>query len=148
MKPPQVSQGQFQPVARGLEARRTQVERIEGMAGQVTTVHGFIELEGAGELTIPVKFPIRFIEKPSFSFGAEMAENEQIVVKKFPTCSGVVLTWAFGVREDTGDRYYDGCTLIVVTTGQETQRMIFHYQMEGKALRNPLTQIGSADGTI
>lgn len=138
----------FRPLAGTLEQRRVDVERVEGMAGALHSVVGFIEITNAGEVTVDISFPVRFIERPAFTFGAEMQENSQIIAGSFPTVSGVVLRWNFGIRDESGARYYDGATLIIVNTGTTDQQMIFHYKMEGKALRNPLAGIGSVSQSI
>lgn len=138
----------FRPIAGILEQRRTDVERIEGMAGAVHNVAGFIELSDVGEVTVEVNFPVRFIERPAFSFGAEMGENQQILPGQFPTAYGMVLRWNFGIREETGAKFYDGATLIIVSKGAPQQRIVFHWQMEGRALRNPLHTVGSVNQSL
>lgn len=129
-----------------LEARRGRVERSKSAQGRVHAVDGFVQTLGAGETTVDIEFPVSFIERPCFTFGGELGENEVLEDGNFPTISLVVKNWKLATRG--GADYYVGATLIVVSTGTTTQKMIAHWKMEAVALTNPLLSTGSADDPI
>lgn len=135
------------PTTAPFDARRGTINRIESMTGKVHRVQGFFTLTGAGELSVEVDFPVWFIENPICSFGGELAANEFPEAGFYPTVSVVVLAWK---KEDRpGDvSYFSGAHLGAVTTGKAGQVLVVHWQMEGKALRNPLGDAGGTDGVI
>ena len=115
------------------EDRRSDIARVEAVAGGEYRVNGLVLVTNAGEAQADVTFPVRFIEIPLFTFGFSLADNEAWAVGAMPTVSGVVGKWTFG-RKATGERYYDGAQLLIVTTGPDTMRGYFHYCFDGKAL--------------
>jgi hypothetical protein len=127
----------FRPLATTLDERRVDIDRVEQMAGGVFRVAGFVIIQEPGELLVPVKFPIRFMEKPSFSFGGEVAPNSPVQAGKYPTLSVLVRNWQFEIQPQTGARWYVGATLLSVSTGIDGQTMEVHYQLEGRGLRGP-----------
>lgn len=124
----------------GLQAFQAQhaadVTRQRQLEGREHRILGEVSVTGAGEVVFPVSFPVWFWERPSVSFGAELATNEKLVAGKYPTVSVVVQKWRT-VRRDLHD-FYTGADLLIVTTGHDDrQRSIVHWQAEGRALVNP-----------
>lgn len=144
---PQPPQRPASPTPAPLEERRGAVNRIEAMTGRVHRVQGFIDVEGAGETSYEVGFPVWFFERPLFTFGGEMADNEAPEAENFPTVSVVVLGWK-KQEFDMNVSYWSGAYLGIVTTGRLGHRMTVHWQMEGKALRNPMAGASSTDVTL
>lgn len=134
------------PINSVLEGRRGEVERQRSVQGGSHRISGFVEVAGAGEVLADVNFPVWFIERPSMSFGGELGPNEPLEVENYPTVSVMVKSWA--KRQKAGADYFTGATLIVVTSGPEKQRVIAHWQMEGRALVNPLLSTGSTSDAI
>lgn len=130
--------GPYQPLAVTVRQMQPSDERAQELAAGVHKVSGFIKLPtGAGEHIVPVDFPVMFFQKPSFSFGAELAPNSPIHNGRLPTVSAVVKDWKYGTRPDTGLRDYVGASFIIVTTGVPDQLLIFHYQLEGPGILVP-----------
>lgn len=116
---------------------RRQAERLRAQAVQVqvTQASGFVTTTGSGEGLVDIFFPNWFVEKPAFSFGAELDVNQAPVRQQFPTVSVVVANWRI---ENKGlASYWSGATLAIVTTGPATQVTIVHWQANGKALSAP-----------
>jgi hypothetical protein len=129
------------------DQRRGAVNRIEAMTGKVHRVQGFFTLTGAGERSVEVDFPVWFVENPVLTFGGELAPNEFPEAGYYPTVSVVVLAWK--LKTPTPEvNYYVGAHLGAVTTGKAAQVLIVHWQVEARALRNPLGDAGGTDGVI
>lgn len=135
------------PTTAPLEDRRGTVSRIEAQSGEVFRVQGLFHYDGAGEASVEVNFPVWFIEHPFPTFGGELAPNQSPTAGEFPTVSVVVLGWKMQDYPG-GVSYYIGAYLGVVTTGPADQKMLVSWQVEGKALNNPIGDPGTPDGTI
>lgn len=135
------------PTGAPLEARRGATNRVDSLTGRVHTIQGFFDVDGAGEALLDVNFPVWFMERPLFTFGAEMRDGNALETGKYPTISVVVLRWAFKDFPD-GVSYFAGATLVVVALGTDAQSMLVHWQVEGKALRNPTGETFTTDGAI
>lgn len=118
------------------DAIRLAHERQASVYAQVETVTGFVQITGAGELTVDVNFPARFLEKPAMSGAGELMEGQVLVAGALPTFSLVISKWKME-ELDRFRRYYVGATLVVVTTGPAAQRMWGHWQATGVALLAP-----------
>lgn len=130
-----------------IESRRGEVQRAESVQGGVFRLCGFRDLNQAGEVIDEVNFPVWFIEKPSISGGGELAPNEALVDGEFPRWSVGVYKWNTGELGGVGATglvtMYKGATLIYVAEGPTAMRSTVHWQLEGRALRNPLLGSGS-----
>lgn len=131
-----------------LEKRREDVRRVDAMTVKVTRVEGRVLIKNAGEARVEVPFSVVFCERPFFNFGGEMDTNFRVTAGSYPTVSAVVEEWTVVGESDAAEGRYNGCTLAVVTTGQDDQQMWLHYSFEGKAIRNPLNGIDSVDDTL
>lgn len=88
----------------------------------------------AGEGVAPVTFAFTFIEKPIFTFGSELAENQVAVAGAFPTCSMTVHNW---VTKKVGHAtFWQGCTVGFVLTGTPATKFYVHYSFRGNTLTN------------
>ncbi len=58
-----------------LEQRRSTLINGEDAGIKPTRVSGFQIVVGEGETAVRVDFPVWYVEKPSMSFGGELAEN-------------------------------------------------------------------------
>lgn len=135
------------PTVAPLEARRGAANRLESITGKVHSIQGWFTLKGSGEALLDVSFPVWFLERPLFTFGAEMAADQVLTVGSYPTISVIVHRWA--MKDFPGGvSYWKGATLIAVSGGSDEQALLVHWQVQGKALRNPSGQTLTADGTI
>lgn len=122
------------------QMRSSDTVRTAQFAVQLSECSGTIFIEGPGELAYEVLFPVAFIEKPAISGGFELVENTSPEAGNFPTCSVGVLRWITHTP-DPIRTYWKGAVLSIVTTGKTEpvpQLFYAHWQMRGRALRNPI----------
>jgi hypothetical protein len=132
-----------------IDQRRDDVKRIGDMTVKVTRVSGRLLVQGTGEISVSVNFPVRFTERPIFTFGGELDLSSSPVAGSFPSVSCVVVNWdKIGVVTGGSDGHYIGATLAVTAGGSATQGMWIHWVMEGKAIRNPYSSGNSLDATL
>lgn len=135
------------PTVAPLEERRGTANRLDAITGKLHSVQGFIEIIGSGEALLDVNFPVWFMDKPTFTFGGEMAPDQVLTTGQYPMLSVLVHRWRMKDYPN-GVSYYAGATLIIVTTGTDDQKLLGHWQAQGKALRNPTGETVTADGVI
>lgn len=139
------------PTTAPLEARRGTATRLDSVTGKVHRIQGFFNLtlqgDGGGEAVLDVNFPVWFLERPLFTSGFEMGPDQVLTAGKYPTLSVGVHRWAMKDYPG-GVSYFAGATLVMVAGGVDKQVMLVHWQVEGKALRNPSGETTTADGTI
>jgi hypothetical protein len=126
-------------ISRSLNHSRHSSEFAEEFTVKQQTVNGQFIQSGVGESSNTIWFPLRFIEKPYFSFGGELTPDSSAVTTMFPTISVVVLEWEIEEDETITNSYkraYVGAILGVVTTGV-AERMNVHWRFEGKGMVNP-----------
>lgn len=133
------------------ERRRADLDRIDAFSIKTTRVNGFQLVKGAGEVIVDVPFPVLFTERPSMSFGAHMDDGEQPEALNLPTVSTVVLSWLKAHEDRVGGGqgtpgWFSGARLAIVTTGRTNHKVWVHWQAEGKAIRNPSTEMGNGAG--
>lgn len=119
-----------------LERRRQELERVDNSSIKHTVVTGTVKVKGSGEVTVDFDFPVQFVEKPTFTFGAELGMNHSPVAGSFPVSSATVVGWNLKEKSDQR-KYYIGCTLAVVALGATDQRVLIHCVFQGKAFRSP-----------
>lgn len=114
--------------------------------GEVTIVLPFAEGGGIkGEGTFVVTFLNAFIEKPTFTFGSELAVNHSPLAGAFPTMSATVSRWQ--TRKAGYSTLYLGATLVYVASGAANSHIICHYSFRGSAmspLSTPINDTGTA----
>lgn len=148
---PPPSSSRRPPTIAPLEARRGAADRLDAITGKVHRIQGFFSLtlagDGGGEAVHDVTFPVWFLERPLFTYGFEMGPDTVLVTGKYPSLSLGVHRWTMKDYPG-GVSYFSGATLVVVAGGVDAQVMLVHWQVEGKALRNPTGETLTADGTI
>lgn len=129
---------------RSIRDQRTYVETLAQQAVRDGHVHGFIDLASSGEIVATVTFPISFMEKPVFSFGLEMGDNQHLNYGDFPICSAVIASW---VTQEPGDStLYVGAQLGIVVVG--VARSILHYKFEGRSYTTPVGTEQNVSGPL
>ena len=125
------------------DKRRSEIARHDDQTATESITKGQILVVGAGEVILPVVFPVWYIEPPQFYFGGALASNSPTEPGLFPTISSVVGDWEVE-RPDLENFgfdmriYYRGAQLAVVTQGQPEQEMYLHYTFSGLAVTNPV----------
>lgn len=116
------------------------------LQGREMTVRGEFLTQGAGEIIVHVNFPCVFTERPLMGSGAALDTNQPIAAGNLPTSSVVVGKYDFsGI--DTSTKY-TGADLVVVTTGEPTQKIWIHWAFTGKAVVNPINSVTSTGDTL
>lgn len=115
-----------------LQRHRAYVENLGAQAVRDGAATGFIDVEGQGECTANISFPVRFLEKPVFSFGLELAENVWLQWGSFPEYSVTVGAWT--TEPADGEPLYVGALLGIFVAGVD--RSIVHYRFTGRSLTN------------
>jgi hypothetical protein len=132
-------------ISRGLNQGMHTANRVNEFTVKHQTVNGKFIQGGVGESSNDILFPVKFLEKPYFSFGGELTKDSSPTATMFPTISVVVLDWNFE-QTDTGKivkRLYVGATLGVVTTGVN-EKMTVHWRFEGSGIVNPFGTTGDS----
>lgn len=103
------------------------------------SVDGKFLINGAGEASQFVKFPVSFIERPNFVTGGELNPGSVATSGSYPTISCVISSWEIQQLGNAGfaKEYFTGAYILVVTTGVSTQKMWVHWRATGRALSNP-----------
>lgn len=131
-----------------VEGARAQAsaDRVAAQGAQITHIKGQFLLQLSGEGLAEIPFPVKFAEKPGFSFGAELDDNQSLSAGAFPTYSVTVARW---IKEELlpGIFLYTGATLAVVVDDNPGWLWI-HWHMEGMAFRNPLKNVATPDEVI
>jgi hypothetical protein len=134
-----------------LDKRDTQQEQALAQMGSTYDQQGFLQVTGTGEALTNVAFDFPFVEKPIFTWGAEMCDGSGVVIGSFPTITVVVTAWitiivpgnSIGLLAASGVVYH-GAVLAMVITGTPNQSMWIHYDFNGSALAFPGADSGSA----
>jgi hypothetical protein len=128
-----------------VERGKAQQVQIYDQVGTATVglPNGTSPVVGEGAFTI--SFTNNFIEKPTFTYGSELAPNFSPVKGSFPTFSVSVATW---VTKAAGhSTLYIGARMAFVVGGEANSQLICHYSFRGRAmspLSTPTNDTGSA----
>lgn len=114
------------------------------MTASIFRVEGFVKVNGPGEATFTVDFPVLFSELPIIASGFHLADGQVLEAGNFPTVSIGAHKYTFEERLP-GVRYYKGAICVIVATGHTDMKMTAHYTFEGTALVGPA---GPAAGLI
>ena len=97
-----------------------------------------------GEGTFNVNFLYSFIEKPTFTHGAEMGANFPLVKGSYPTFSATVYRW---VTTPAGhSTLYIGAIVAFVAGGVANSQIICHYSFRARAM-SPLSTATNDTGS-
>jgi hypothetical protein len=130
------------------QQRDAALQRAKNAQARVYRICGFLTVNGAGSTLQPVKFPLRFTEMPSMSFGWSLMEGQQLQTGAYPIVSVGVGRWTL---EDhpMAIRYYAGAELAISASGRSDQRLIIHWQAEGQTVGTLGSSADqSADGAV
>lgn len=123
-------------IAVARQRNRDELRRTSSMQARTHWVTGSVGITGTGELITDLKFPVTFIERPIFTQGAVLDENQPIVTGAFPDITGIVLNWV--TKQQSPEQiFYVGCRIGVVAKGSFDQRAFLDYRFEGTAIVNP-----------
>lgn len=119
-----------------LEQRRSQVEQVRNVGGQVFEDLFYLSMSGTGEKKLELNFSVYFYARPFILGGTGEITGGSLEVGNFPTFSAGVYAWR---TESRGGRtFWVGCTAVLVTTGSWDQSADLHIGFKGEALQNPL----------
>lgn len=129
--------------ARGLQQQRDHLNDANARGVKVFKVTGRVQVIGSGETSINVTFPVTFAERPGFSFGGELAENQIPTAGHLPTVNAVVASWT-KIEKVTGIYHYTGAVMTFVVSHNPNYCWV-HWHMEGKAFQNPINNLDGSD---
>lgn len=127
--------------------QRIQSSAARDMHGRNLIVSGEFVMTDVGEAMVTIRFPITFTEKPLFSFGGDVQENQPIPAGYMPTISGIVVRYQ-EERDGLYRTFWKGADVGVVVTGQPGQMTSFHWHFMGKGIFNPIISAQDVDGAI
>lgn len=118
---------------------------VSNLAGPHQITGQFL-LDGSGETTKDLKFPVNFIEKPLFYAGFEMDTSSAPVDGAFPLATATAFNWV--IKEPDLDnnalnlrKYFTGVSVAVVCVGSPNQKVWVNWMAVGKAITNPLSGV-------
>lgn len=132
-----------------MENRRETLRRVDAMTVKVTSVSGRVLINGTGEITVEVPFPVHFAERPIFTSAGELEVNNTATAGSYPGLDAIVVGWLKD-KEVPGvtEGYYVGARIATKVRGSAGQRLWLHYRFEAKALRNPMNSFGGLDQAL
>jgi hypothetical protein len=126
------------------QARR---DAARSIAATKHVVAGQVLVNDIGEGSCFVPFPVKFVEKPLMSDGADLAPGQIIQDGFYPQIQGTVVQWELDERPPI-QVYYTGATIALSITGYAGQVMYYHYRFEGMAFVNPTDGITSLSDIV
>jgi hypothetical protein len=118
-------------IQRALNQRRAKEASMNEFGVQQFNLSGQLKISGAGETSVEVKFPVRFLEKPMFSCGWELEGNQDLVHGAFPGGHCVVYQWIYTDVPAAQHRFFTGAKLAIQTRGTNHQNMFLVYHFSG-----------------
>jgi hypothetical protein len=131
-------------IQQNINGQRRYVETLMEQSVKDGACVGIVELEGSGEALIEIDFPLRFLEKPIFSPGMELRDNQWLSWGAFPTWSATIGSWKTEVVAE--NTLYVGAIIGIVTFN--ANRAGFHYSFKARSLTNPTGPDESVGGTM
>ena len=107
------------------------------MSAGPTRASGQFLLDGMGEAEVHVPFPVKFAEKPLFSYAAEIRDGDMLIATKMPVVTMVVTRWLLEDRPPFSN-LYTGAIIGVVADGPTGSRLFAIWHMDGTAYANPV----------
>lgn len=111
-------------------------------------VHGFIEINEAGDSEAVVAFPVMFVEEPNFSHGLILEPNQTLTAGQFPLYGALILEW---VTKDQGDHHriwWTGARIAIAIDAPQGVRFKLSYTFAAQAFRAPTDDNTTAGSTL
>lgn len=141
---PQQSRARASNLPAAIARSQRDVIRNRDVRAAEHVIKGRTKVLGVGEATVEVRFPVVYLEAPTFTFGGELAEGSILSPGEFPTVSAIVSRWQVDEPDldlfgQTMRIHYRGATLAIVTTGPADTDVYLHWTFTGRAISNPGT---------
>lgn len=147
--PPPPSKPLVPPPGAPLEQRRGMVEKTQAFQARVHCIEGVLPAVGFGNATQEIAFPVWFLERPSFVTGWQLDDGQTLDPGNFPQVHVGVAQWVLHTPIPKVSYYVGAVLAVSVTSGRENQKIIIHYQAQGKSLRSPKADAtGSVDTVL
>lgn len=132
-----------------LQRRRGIVEKAQALESRVHRIEGTLKTGGLGNGSVEVAFPVWFLDRPSWSDGWELEPSQALEVNNFPQVHVGVASWIMHTPIPHVSYYVGAVLAVLVTAGRGDQKLIIHWQAQGKALRSPRSDTtGSVDTVL
>lgn len=122
-------------------------QKIDSVTDRIIKLYGLIETIGTGEALFDISFAAQFLELPSYSRGWHLSEGQVVSTGSYPSCDMGVHSFAYETKPN-GIRYYTGAKMLFVITGIPGQRIVSHYQFEGRAIVPPVNTAQLAEDIV
>lgn len=132
-RPPSPIAGQYGISITPFQQRQAAQQRASNAQARVFRIHGFIAVSGTGMSTQDVNFPVRFLELPALSFSWSLEDGQQLQQANFPRVDVGVARWLYE-EHPMQVRYYAGAQLAITASGRGDQKLIVHWQAEGRTI--------------
>lgn len=120
-------------INRAIQDQRRHAETLNEQTVKDGTAAGFVDLDGAGETTVEVTFPLQFFERPLFVPGLELTGNSYLEWGSFPDWSATVAAWRTQTISETV--LYIGA--LIAVRARNINRAALHYSFTGRIFTNP-----------
>lgn len=124
---------------RGVEraARAREVDR-NAWAGNNLVVTSWDTIGSGTTVTPSLTFGAVFEDRPFFSYGVELQENETLATGDYPFTSCGVQEWQTVISEtdDRGIPFYSGAIVWIRVSSTQSYRLRFRFAFEGIVIRN------------
>lgn len=124
-------------IERGLQGRQDDKDRVKDQGTKIYKLHGKIKVNGDGQASATVAFPVVFGSIPAFSSGFHLDEHQVPDARQFPIVNTGIYSWDKIATAITGVYLYTGCTMTIVTEGNPRFLWV-HWHIEGMGYRNPV----------
>lgn len=128
------------------QARRNYIEHLDAQAVRNGAVEGFLHVDGVGEATAEIYFPVEFLERPVFAPGFELDGTAGLVEGSFPLWAATITSWK--TKGSPLRRTYVGANLAIVVFGPKGQQGFLHYSFRGQSFTNPTGNDTSVTATL
>ena len=147
--PPPPPRSSLPSIGAPLQRRRGIVAKTEALQSGSHCVEGVLQAVGAGDATLPISFPVWFIDRPSFVTGWQLDDGQTLEPGNFPQVHVGVAQWTLHTPIPRVSYYVGAIIVVSVTAGKDDQKIIVHYQAAGLALRSPKADsTGSVDSVL
>lgn len=117
----------------------------QDMRARTHVVKGHATLAISGDAIVHVAFPVRFFNRPHFTYGAQMVENSEIIEGVFPSMTAMVLRYnkeELPTNTDVDEHaLYTGADIAVSARGSVSNGFILDFRFEGVAMVNPTSGV-------
>mgnify|MGYP001549467804 CR=1 FL=1 len=123
------------------------LSQVADSMGGMHIFTGQFQVNGIGEATKEVVFPVVFSQVPLFFIGGFLDDNQSSVATSLPTFTGGVVEYRFDLSKGQ-QRQYKGALICAVITGISDQVSWVNYMFVGDAVVQPTNATATTDHSV